>query len=44
MHRKLSASTKILSRPIAQGHSVNPTATAARRKPLLFAQKKSGES
>jgi hypothetical protein len=27
-HRKLSASTKILSRPIAQGHGVNVTATA----------------
>jgi hypothetical protein len=39
LHRELSASTTILSRAIAQGHSVNATATATRSKPLLLWQK-----
>jgi hypothetical protein len=43
-HRKLSVSTKILSRPIAQGHGVNVTATATTQHATVVCTENSRES
>jgi hypothetical protein len=43
-HRKLTVSTKILSRPIAQDLSINVTATATTQQATVVRTEKSRES